>query len=163
GHGGGFPGHATRTLLDPRDHLVVVVLVNEIGGPADALARAIVTLIDFALRQPRAPEERAPDPYGRFTGRLVNPWGVPDVARLAAPASRAGVGALVEAPACYPYLSGRENLRVIAGYTGAPAARIEAALAQVDLSAGAGPLSDLLAGHEAAPGRGGGAAQGSGA
>jgi CubicO group peptidase (beta-lactamase class C family) len=80
GHGGGFPGHATRTLLDPRDRLVVVVLVNEIGGPADTLARAIVTLINFALRQPRASEGRAPDTPVRFTGRFVNLWGVTDVA-----------------------------------------------------------------------------------
>ena len=75
GHGGGFPGHATRTLIDPRDRLVVVVLVNEIGGPADMLARTVVTLIDFALRQPRASEERLPDAYVRFTGRFVNLWG----------------------------------------------------------------------------------------
>src|SRR5437868_1117521 len=80
GRGGGFPGHATRTLLDPRDRLVVVVLVNEIGGPADALARAIVTLIDFALRQPRASAGRAPDTHVRFTGQFVNLWGVTDVA-----------------------------------------------------------------------------------
>ena len=50
------------------------------------------------------------------------------------PASLAGVGALVESPAFYPYLSGRENLQVIAGYTGATAAQIESVLARVDLS-----------------------------
>ena len=44
------------------------------------------------------------------------------------------VGALIESPAFYPYLSGRDNLRVIAG-SGPPVApgRIEAALELVDL------------------------------
>ena len=47
------------------------------------------------------------------------------------------VGAMIEAPALYPYLSGRENLRVIASYCRAPRPRIDAALAQVDLAAAA--------------------------
>jgi len=50
------------------------------------------------------------------------------------PESLARVGALVESPAFYPYLSGRDNLRVIARYAGVPKARIEAALELVDLA-----------------------------
>jgi len=82
GHGGGFPGHATRTMFDPKDRLVVVVLNNETGGPAGLLATAIVKIIDFALRQPRRPRrpEGRPAPYERFTGRFVNLWGATDVA-----------------------------------------------------------------------------------
>ncbi len=80
GHGGGFPGHTTRTLIDPTDRLAVVVLTNETGAPAAALARAIVTIIDHALRQPRARQAVYPVPHARFTGRFVNPWGVIDVA-----------------------------------------------------------------------------------
>jgi ABC-type multidrug transport system ATPase subunit len=49
------------------------------------------------------------------------------------PESLARIGALVESPAFYPYLSGRDNLRVIARYAGVPKTRIEAALEQVDL------------------------------
>jgi ABC-2 type transport system ATP-binding protein len=44
-----------------------------------------------------------------------------------------GVGALIEGPAFYPYLSGRDNLRVLARYTGVPGARIDAVLDTVDL------------------------------
>src|SRR6185312_10577371 len=44
------------------------------------------------------------------------------------PASLARVGAIVEAPAFYPYLSGRNNLRVLAIYCGVPEARVAAAL-----------------------------------
>ena len=45
-----------------------------------------------------------------------------------------GVGSLIEGPGFYPYLSGRDNLRVLAGYAGVPAARIGAVLEQVDLA-----------------------------
>ncbi len=51
-----------------------------------------------------------------------------------APAGLAKVGALVESPAFYPYLSGRDNLRVMARYAGAPRSRIPEVLEQVELS-----------------------------
>jgi ABC-2 type transport system ATP-binding protein len=50
------------------------------------------------------------------------------------PESLARVGALVESPAFYPYLSGRDNLRVIARYVSVPKERIEEALELVDLT-----------------------------
>src|SRR5438093_378870 len=55
-----------------------------------------------------------------------------------APAGLARVGALVETPAFYPYLSGRDNLRVLARYCRVPYARVEALLAQVQLTDRAG-------------------------
>ncbi len=51
------------------------------------------------------------------------------------PAGLARIGAMIEAPAFYPFLSGRDNLRVLAGHAGVPASRIEPALAEVDLAA----------------------------
>jgi ABC-2 type transport system ATP-binding protein len=50
------------------------------------------------------------------------------------PASLARLGAMVETPAFYPYLSGRDNLRVVARYAEAPKSRIESVLEQVDLT-----------------------------
>ncbi|MBA3423411.1 MAG: ABC transporter ATP-binding protein [Rubrobacteraceae bacterium] len=50
------------------------------------------------------------------------------------PAGLEKVGALVESPAFYPYLSGRDNLRVMARYSGAPRSRIGEVLDQVELS-----------------------------
>ncbi|HXC78856.1 MAG TPA: ABC transporter ATP-binding protein [Candidatus Acidoferrum sp.] len=44
------------------------------------------------------------------------------------------VGAMVESPAFWPYLSGRDNLRVLARYCGAPEKRVESLLDEVDLS-----------------------------
>ena len=54
------------------------------------------------------------------------------------PAMLARVGALVETPALYPYLSGRDNLRVLARYAGVPAGRVEDVLGTVDLTGRAG-------------------------
>ena len=50
------------------------------------------------------------------------------------PESLARVGALIESPTFYPFLSGRDNLLVLARYSGAPEARIEAVLGEVDLA-----------------------------
>jgi ABC-2 type transport system ATP-binding protein len=58
-----------------------------------------------------------------------------------APGARRGlarIGAMVEAPAFYPYLSGRDNLRVLAHHAGAPEARLDVVLAEVDLLSRAG-------------------------
>jgi ABC-2 type transport system ATP-binding protein len=50
------------------------------------------------------------------------------------PDGLARVGALVEAPAYYPYLSGRDNLRVLAGHAGVGDDRVAAVLDEVRLS-----------------------------
>jgi ABC-type multidrug transport system ATPase subunit len=51
------------------------------------------------------------------------------------PESLARVGALIESPTFYPFLSGRDNLRVLARYSGVPETRIEPVLDEVDLAA----------------------------
>lgn len=56
-----------------------------------------------------------------------------DVASAPA-AALARVGAMIEAPAFYPYLSGYDNLRVLCKAGGLPKARITAALAAVELN-----------------------------
>ena len=48
------------------------------------------------------------------------------------------VGALIEGPGFYPYLSGRDNLRVLARYSRLTNTDVEQALDQVDLSARGG-------------------------
>lgn len=82
GHGGGFPGHITRTVLDPRDGVTVVVLTNAIDGPAEELAVGVVKLLDHALAAHRggAGEERR-DLTG-LTGRFSTLWGVADLVDL---------------------------------------------------------------------------------
>jgi ABC-type multidrug transport system ATPase subunit len=44
------------------------------------------------------------------------------------------LGAIIETPAFYPYLSGWDNMRIIADYAGVPYDRIKPALDQVDLT-----------------------------
>jgi len=51
-----------------------------------------------------------------------------------APEGLARIGAMVEAPAFYPYLSGRDNLRVLARYAGVGEDRVEAVLDEVRLT-----------------------------
>jgi ABC-2 type transport system ATP-binding protein len=54
------------------------------------------------------------------------------------PVVLARIGALVEGPAFYPYLSGRDNLRLLARYARMPATRVTSVLETVDLSDRAG-------------------------
>jgi ABC-2 type transport system ATP-binding protein len=49
------------------------------------------------------------------------------------PESLAKIGAMIENPAFYPFLSGRDNLHMLAAYTGTPDGRIDEVLEQVDL------------------------------
>jgi ABC-type multidrug transport system ATPase subunit len=50
------------------------------------------------------------------------------------PRTMARTGSLVESPAFYPYLSGRDNLRVLASYAQVPRSRVDGALDEVDLA-----------------------------
>jgi ABC-2 type transport system ATP-binding protein len=64
-------------------------------------------------------------PTGGGATVLGRPPGAPDALQR--------IGALVEGPGCYPYLSGRDNLRVVARYAGLDDVAVEAALELVDL------------------------------
>ena len=55
-------------------------------------------------------------------------------ARPGQPAAVARTGALVEGPGFFPYLSGRDNLRVMARYQGVSDAAVDAALERVELA-----------------------------
>lgn len=64
-----------------------------------------------------------------------------------APGTAAGlakIGAMIETPAFYPFLSGRDNLRVLAKYSGIPEVRITPVLEEVDL---ANRANDKFAGY----------------
>jgi ABC-type multidrug transport system ATPase subunit len=54
-------------------------------------------------------------------------------ARPGSPEGLARTGALVESPGLYPFLSGRDNLRVLAGHAGVRTDRIEPVLQEVGL------------------------------
>jgi CubicO group peptidase (beta-lactamase class C family) len=77
GHGGGFPGQSTRTLIDARDRLVVVVFsnTNATDGLAGPLAETVVKIIDFALAHTGSRIESV----GSYTGRYARLGGVIDI------------------------------------------------------------------------------------
>lgn len=89
GHSGGYPGHITRTWIDPVDGLVVSALTNAVDGIAGQIANGVIQLVDLALA---AADEVAasaakgspvpPVPADAPVGRFANLWGVTDVADL---------------------------------------------------------------------------------
>src|SRR5216684_2976465 len=54
------------------------------------------------------------------------------------PAGLARIGSLIEGPGFYPYLSGRENLRVVADYASVDGKRVDEVLDMVELTSRAG-------------------------
>jgi CubicO group peptidase (beta-lactamase class C family) len=102
GHGGGWPGHITRTLWEPELGIAVSSLTNAIDGPAEELTVGVIELLMTALDRPSEPlrpaggspeamfgaATRAPSAKAgsvdldRFTGRFTSPWTMLDIVRL---------------------------------------------------------------------------------
>jgi hypothetical protein len=115
GHGGGYPGHITRSLVDPERRLAVSVLTNAIDGPAGQLAEALLKLIDLAESKERG------DATGldRFTGRFANLWGVTDIVLLGGRLYATDPSGPNPADEPQPLEADGDNLRVTGGYDGA--------------------------------------------
>jgi CubicO group peptidase (beta-lactamase class C family) len=80
GHGGGYPGHATRLTVLPEERLSVAVCTNAVDGPARPLADGLVALAVLAAGEPDgAPVDATVD---RYCGRYATLFGVEDVVRL---------------------------------------------------------------------------------
>lgn len=77
GHGGGFPGHITQSIADPKDELVVVVLTNCLGGPSDAIAKGIYGIIDYF--QENTPSTKPKHDMSRLEGRYMNLWSMTNI------------------------------------------------------------------------------------
>jgi ABC-2 type transport system ATP-binding protein len=120
-------------------------LVIETRALTKRYGEAIVAVDDLELRVRRGEVYGFLGPNG--AGKTTTLWMLlglvrPTSGRAAvlgvppgAPEGLARIGALVETPAFYPYLSGRDNLRVLAGYAGVGEDRIDAVLDEVRLSA----------------------------
>ena len=78
GHGGGFPGHITRTLLDPTTGLVIAALTNAIDGPASSLAGGVLKIIDDAQAHPADGNAVEGEPAD-WSGRWRSLWAVVDI------------------------------------------------------------------------------------
>jgi ABC-2 type transport system ATP-binding protein len=104
--------YGTLTAVDSLDLRVRAGEVYGFLGPNGAGKTTTLRML-LGLIRPTSGEVRL---FGRPPGRLD------------------GVGALIEGPAFYPYLSGRDNLRVMARHAGVPPGRIAAVLDQVELT-----------------------------
>jgi ABC-type multidrug transport system ATPase subunit len=126
-------------------------LVIETRGLTKRYGEAIVAVDDLALRVRRGEVYGFLGPNGagktttlRMLLGLVRPTAGEALVLGEAPGAPEGlarIGSMVEASAFYPYLSGRDNLRVLARYAGVDEDRVEAVLEQVDLSARASDRS----------------------
>ena len=122
----------------------MTALVVETRGLSKRYATGILAVdgLDLNVREGEVYGFLGPNGAGKTTtlrmlSGLLRPTSGTAVVAGAAPGSVASLsrlGALVETPAFYPYLSGRDNLRVMARYAGAPAARVDGVLEQVDLA-----------------------------
>jgi len=118
-------------------------LVIETRALTKRYGDAIVAVDDLQLRVRRGEVYGFLGPNGagktttlRMLLGLVRPTSGQAAVLGAPPGSPQGlarIGAMVEAPAFYPYLSGRDNLRVLARYAGVGGDRVEEVLAEVRL------------------------------
>lgn len=76
-HGGGFPGHITKSIADPKDELVVVVLTNCLGGPASAIAKSIYGIIGYY--QDNTTDAKPKHDMSKFEGRYMNLWAITNI------------------------------------------------------------------------------------
>ena len=86
GHSGGYPGHITNSLVDPKDKVAVSVLTNALGSPVTPMVQAAYKLIDLANKPSPETGKKTDaaaniDPH-KFTGRFASLWSVFDVAVL---------------------------------------------------------------------------------
>ena len=121
----------TRYVIETRD------LTKDYGARIRAVDR-----LNLAIRRGEVYGFLGPNGAGKTTTLrmllgLIRPTSGSAMVLGRAPGDPEGlvrVGAMVEEPAFYPYLSGRDNLRVIARYAGLPDDGIDTALDAVELS-----------------------------
>ena len=134
---GGVAQFCTVPRVSAVESVVQTQALTKSYGPILAVDR-----LDLTVRRGEVYGFLGPNGAGKTTTLrmllgLIRPTaGTATVAGAApgTPQSLTKVGAIVEAPAFYPYLSGRDNLRLLAMYCGVPAKRIAAALDQVELA-----------------------------
>ena len=124
--------------LPPPDALVITTdRLTKTYGPRDAVHELSIGVHKGEVYGLLGPNGAGKTTTLRILLGLVRPTsGSATVcdARPGSPQSLARVGALVEEPALYPYLSGRDNLRVLARYSKVAKARIDEVLDLVGLT-----------------------------
>jgi ABC-2 type transport system ATP-binding protein len=132
------------TLIAPDGHADAADYVIETRELAKRYSAQVVAVNGLNLRVRRGEVYGFLGPNGsgktttlRMLLGLARPTSGSATVLGAAPGTReslARIGAMIETPAFYPYLSGRDNLLVMARYAGAPVERIPAVLEEVELT-----------------------------
>jgi ABC-2 type transport system ATP-binding protein len=147
---GGKPAHAAvqPNGTKPAGGATSRELIVETRGLTKRYGERIVAVdnLDLRVRRGEVYGFLGPNGAGKTTTLrmllgLARPTGGSAVVAGAAPGTPAGlarIGAMIEAPAFYPFLSGRDNLRVMTKHAGVPESRIDVVLEEVDLAKRAG-------------------------
>ncbi len=75
GHGGAFPGQRTKTICDPDERLVIVVLTNSIDGEASFMARGLVTVLEHFQYSANTANSETIEQLRKFEGIYTSLWG----------------------------------------------------------------------------------------
>ena len=74
GHGGACPGYLTDLVLDPKNKLAAIVMINACGRSPDAYSRRVLSMLKNALDQAKDPVKGAPD-FSDYVGYYdIKPW-----------------------------------------------------------------------------------------
>ncbi len=75
GHGGAFPGQRTKTICDPNERLIIVVLTNCIDGEASFMARGLYTVLDHFQSSAWRSDKETIEQLRKFEGIYTSLWG----------------------------------------------------------------------------------------
>lgn len=75
GHGGAFPGQRTKTICDPDERLVIVVLTNCIDGEASFMARGLVSVLEHFQCSANSANSETIEQLRKFEGIYTSLWG----------------------------------------------------------------------------------------
>jgi CubicO group peptidase (beta-lactamase class C family) len=79
GHGGGFPGQITKTMCDPEQKVVVIVLTNCLDGDAKPIAKGIYAALDHFQQSYENCHEKEFGELARFEGRYYSLWNIKQI------------------------------------------------------------------------------------
>lgn len=79
GHGGGFPGHNTKTICDPKNELVITVLTSSIEGYVTPFLNGILSILDYFDRHYNLNSDKNLD---KFEGIFENISGVSSIVSM---------------------------------------------------------------------------------
>jgi ABC-2 type transport system ATP-binding protein len=119
------------------EHLVETNDLTKVYGAVTAVDRVSLSVWRGEVYGFLGPNGAGKTTTLRMLAGLITPtsgWASVHGERPGSPLALARTGALIESPRFYPYLSGRDNLRVVARYAGVPERRVAAALDTVDLA-----------------------------